>query len=157
MKTKTILFFSILLLAVLYSGSSSAQRLVIWQKDGSKVNFDLNERPKTTFTAEDLIITTATAAISYPLAIIQRYTYEGGALSVQNVKADGIRISHKGDNVIVKGLTNGKSITVYSIDGKQLKTKRSDGSDCFTLSLANLPLGVYMIKADEITYKILKR
>ena len=157
MKTKTILFFSILLLAVLYSGSSSAQRLVIWQKDGSKVNFDLNERPKTTFTAEDLIITTATAAISYPLAIIQRYTYEGGALSVQNVKADGIRILHKGDNVIVKGLTNGKSITVYSIDGKQLKTKRSDGSDCFTLSLANLPLGVYMIKADEITYKILKR
>ena len=157
MRSKTILTITILLLTLFFSENICAQRLVIWQKNGTKVSYDLDERPKTTFTAEDLVITTATATLSYPLAKIQRYTYEGGALSVKDVKTDGISISHEGDNVIVKGLTNGKYVTVYSIDGKQLKAKRSDGSDSLTLSLANLPAGVYMIKADEITYKFLKQ
>ena len=153
LRTTSIIMF----LLIMGSETTLAQRLVIWQKNGTKVSYNLDEQPKTTFTAEDLVITTATATISYPLAKIQRYTYEVGALSVKDVKADGISISHKGDNVIVKGLTNGKSVTVYSIDGKQLMTKRSDSSDSLPLSLANLPAGVYMIKADEITYKFLKR
>lgn len=157
MRPKTILTISILLLAVFYCSKLSAQRLVIWQKDGTKVSYDLDEQPKTTFTTEDLVITTTATIINFPLSNIQRYTYEGGALSVKDIKADGISISHVGDNVIVKGLTNGKSVTVYTIDGKQLMTKRSDGSNILTLSLANLPAGVYMIKADEITYKFLKR
>jgi len=157
MRSKTILTITILLFSLFFSETVCAQRLVIWQKDGIKVSYNLDERPKTTFTTEDLVITTASATISYPLAKIQRYTYEGGALSVQDIKADGISISHEGDNVIVNGLANGKSVTVYSIDGKQLRAKRSDGSDSLTLSLANLPAGVYMIKADEITYKFLKR
>lgn len=157
MRSKTILTITILLLTLFFSENICAQRLVIWQKDGTKVSYNLDEQPKTTFTAEDLVITTATLTISYPLAKIQRYTYEGGALSVQNIKADGISISHVGDNVIVKGLANGKSVTIYSIDGKQLMAKRSDGSDFLTFSLANLSAGVYMIKADEITYKFLKR
>ena len=147
----------ILLMSMFCSGTLHAQRLVIWQKDGSKVSYNLDEQPKTTFTTEDLVITTTTTTINYPLAKIQRYTYEGGSLSVRDIKADGISISHEGDIVIVKGLANGKSVTVYSIDGKQLLTKRSDGSDRLTLSLAKLPAGVYMIKADEITYKFLKR
>lgn len=153
LRTASIIMF----LLIMGSETTLAQHLVIWQKNGTKVSYDLDERPKTTFTAEDLVITTATATLSYPLAKIQRYTYEGGALSVKDVKTDGISISHEGDNVIVKGLTNGKYVTVYSIDGKQLKAKRSDGSDSLTLSLANLPAGVYMIKADEITYKFLKQ
>lgn len=157
MRLKTILTITISLLTMFFSDNICAQRLVIWQKDGTKVSYDLDERPKTTFTTEDLVITTATATISYPLAKIQRYTYEGGALSVQDIKAGDIRISHEGDNVIIKGLTNGKSVTVYSIDGKQLIAKRSDSSDSLTLSLANIPAGVYMIKVDEITYKFLKR
>lgn len=157
MKSKTIFTIIILLLALFNSKPLYAQRLVIWQKDGSKVSYNLDEQPKTTFTTEDLVITTTTITINYPLAKIQRYTYEGGSLSIRDVKADGISISYEGDNIIVKGLTMGKSVVVYSVDGKQLVAKRSDGSDRLILSLAKLPAGVYMIKADEITYKFLKR
>ena len=147
----------VLLLSLLGSGKACAQRLVIWQKDGSKVNYDLNEQPKTTFTKEDLVITTAAATISYPLSKIQRYTYEGGTLSVRDIKADGISIMHDGDLIIVKGLTSGKAVTVYRVDGTQLLLQRSDGSDRMTISLSSFSAGVYIIKADEITYKFLKR
>ncbi|MBR1412759.1 MAG: T9SS type A sorting domain-containing protein [Prevotella sp.] len=146
-----------MLLAMFTNQTANAQRLVIWQKDGSKVNYNLDEQPKTTFTKDDLVITTATATISYPLAKIQRYTYEGGTLSVRDIKEDGVSISNSGDHIVVKGLTSGKTVIVYRVDGTQLLTQRSDSSDRMTISLSSLPAGVYIIKADEITYKFLKR
>lgn len=148
---------TVLLLLFIGRGVTMAQHLIIWQKDGSKVSYDLDEQPKTTFTTEDLVVTTATTTISYPLSKIQRYTYEGAQLSVRDVKAQGISISHDDDRIIVKGLASGKTVSVYTIGGVQLLTKISDGAERLTLSLSSLPLGVYVIKADEITYKFTKQ
>ena len=155
MRSKTIL--TILLFSLFFSETVCAQRLVIWQKDSSKVSYNLDEQPKTTFTSEDLVITTTTSTISYPLAKIQRYTYEGAQLSVREVKSQGISILHDDDLIIIKGLASGKKVTVYSLDGVQLLSKLSDGTEQLTLSLSSLPLGAYIIKAEEITYKFLKR
>ena len=147
----------ILLLAILSSSSAKSQTLVIWQKDGSKVYYALDEQPKTTFTAEDLVITTNNATINYPLSKIQRYTYEGGSLGINDIKAQGVAISHHGDEIIVIGLPVGKYIYVYGVDGKQLLSRQCDGSNRQTLSLSKLPTGVYIIKAETINYKFLKR
>lgn len=147
----------IMLLTILGSSSVKSQTLVIWQKDGNKVYYSLDEQPKTTFTTEELVITTNNATINYPLAKIQRYTYEGGSLGINDIKAQGVAISHHGDEIIVIGFPVGKSISVYSIDGKQLMSRQSDGSNRQTLSLSTLPTGVYIIKAETINYKFMKR
>lgn len=157
MKSKMIAMTLVLLLAVLGSGTACAQRLVIWQKDNIKVSYDLDEQPKTTFTQEELVITTKTTTITYPLSKIQRYTYEGGALSIHDVETQAVSISHRGNDIVVTGLPNGKTVTVYSVDGKLLLSKRSDASERLTLSLNTLLNGVYVIKADEVTYKFLKQ
>ena len=157
MKSKIAFVFAVLLAMLIDSQTVCAQRLVIWQKDGSKVSFNLDEQPKTTFTADNLVITTATSTLNYPLVKVQRYTYEGGTLSVHELKSEGIVISHEGDNIIAKGLAIGSTVAIYRIDGTQLLTKCSDASDRVMLSLGSLPSGVYMIKAGEITYKFLKR
>lgn len=157
MKPKTFLTIIALLLALFNSESAQAQRLVILQKDGSKVSYDLDELPVTTFTTTDLVITTKTATINYPLSTIHRYTFEGVPEGIDDEKVGGINVFHNGDNIIVKGLPYGKTVGVYSVDGIQLMTKRSDGSKQTTLSHSQLPAGVYIIKADNITYKFTKR
>ena len=157
MKLKTFVTIITLLLALFNSETTNAQRLVIWQKDGSKVSYDLDELPVTTFTATALVITTKTATISYPLATIYRYTYEGVPEGIDDEKVVGINIFHDGDNIIVKGLPYGKTVGVYRVDGMQLLAKRSDGSKQTTLSHSKLPAGVYVIKADNITYKFTKQ
>ncbi len=154
---KNLLTIIVLLLALFNSESAQAQRLVIWQKDGSKVSYDLDEEPMTTFTTTDLVITTKKATINYPLSMIHRYTYEGFPSGLADAKAHGISISHDGNNIIIKGLETGKTAAVYSVNGIQLQAKRSNGSDRLVLSLNQLPAGVYVIKADEITYKFTKR
>ena len=86
-----------------------------------------------------------------------RYTYEGGSVGIDDTQAKGITISHRGDDIIVIGLPAGKALTVYGVDGKQLLSKSSDGSPRLTLSLSQLPTGVYVITADTINYKFIKR
>lgn len=157
MRSTLITTTIILLLAILGSNVAKSQTLVIWQKDGNKVYYSLDEQPKTTFTTEDLVITTNDATINYPLSNIQRYTYESGSLGINDIKAQGIAISHRGEDIIVTGIPVGKSISIYSIDGKQLLSRQSDGSNCQTLSFSTLPTGVYIIKAETINYKFMKR
>ena len=157
MKSKLFTLSIILLLTLFCSGTLRAQKLIIWQKDGSKVSYKLDDKPKTTFTTDELVITTTTATISFPLSQIQRYTYDNLKTNVDNVKVKGISISQHGDIVIVKGLEKGNSVIVCSVDGKQLMAKKSDGSDSLTLSLSKLSAGVFVIKANEVTYKFSKR
>lgn len=157
MRSTLITTTIILLLTIFGINTANSQTLVIWQKDGSKVYYSLDEQPKTTFTAEDLVITTNKTTINYPLSKIQRYTYEGGSLGINDVKSQGICIAHYGDEFFVTGLPYGKSIAVYSADGKKLLSKQSDGSSRQTLSLSKLPTGVYIIKAETINYKFMKR
>ena len=147
----------VLLLAIFGCGTSHAQTLVIWQKDGSKVYYSLDEQPKTTFTPKELVLTTRKTTINYPLSKILRYTYEGGMQGIEDVKSQNICISHRGDEIIVTGLPQGRFIAVYSVDGKKLLSKYSNGSICQTFSLSQFPAGVYVIKADTVTYKITKR
>lgn len=147
----------ILLLSLLGISTAKSQTLVVWQKDGGKVYYNLDDQPKTTFTANDLVITAAQTTISYPLAKILRYTYESGSQGIDDVKEQGICITHRADEVIVTGLPQGKTISVFGADGKQLLSRRSDGSTRQTLSLIKLPIGVYVIKAETVNYKFMKR
>lgn len=103
------------------------------------------------------MITTAQTTINYPLAKILRYTYEDSSQGINDTKELGICITHRSDEVIVTGLQQGKTIFAYGADGKQLISKRSDGSKRQVLSLSQLPTGVYVIKAETVNYKFTKR
>ena len=153
-KLKILLF---LLFAILDIKTVKSQTLVVWQKDGGKAYFHLDEQPRSTFSTENLIITTAKDSIAYPLSTIRRYTYEGGSLGINDVSHHGVIISQRGSEIIVTGLPASKSAIVYSTDGKQLLAKQSNGTSSLVISLAKLPTGVYVIKADSVTYKFTKR
>ena len=157
MKTKITTTITVLLLSVLCISSVKAQTLVIWQKDGSKAYYSLDELPKTTFTLDDLVITTNTSTINFPLQSILRYTYEKGTVGIDNVTSQGISVIHRGNDIIVTGLPKGKTIAIYSVDGKALLSRLSDGNTRQTLSLDKIPTGVYVIKAETVNYKFMKR
>ena len=67
--------------------NSSDQRLVVLKKDGTKVFYDLVEKPKTTFSDGQLVVTTSQATAYYPLDEIVRYTYEGAYDEIGKAKS----------------------------------------------------------------------
>ncbi len=137
---------------------AQSQRLVVWLKNGEKVYFELDESPKTTFDSDNLVITTNTIVVHYPLGEIQRYTYElqsSGIEIASNTKFS--RILQKDGSLIFENFKAGTPIHLYATDGKLLKELTADGRQNTTVSLDKYPAGVYIVKANQVTYKIMKK
>lgn len=142
----------------LISYAQSCQHLVVWQKTGEKVYFDLSENPRTTFEGGNLVITTPTLTVNYPVEQVQRYTYEFQQSDIDNINLSKIvRIRHNNDVLYLENLKPDTRIFLYTADGKLLSSQKADSSQTITISLANRPAGVYFVKANDVTYKMLKR
>lgn len=137
----------------------ATQRLVVWQKSGEKVYFDLNEEPETTFEGTQLVIKTNTTTVYYQLENVLRYTYEGTMTAIEGpkLKPGEVRFMQGSDQMAFDGLPDGTTLEVYSLDGKKLFTKQALGGQRTVLSLASHPAGTYIVKVGDATYKFLKR
>ena len=159
MKRKLILFALLLTLTTGVWAQGVTQRLVVWQKSGEKVYFDLTEEPETTFEGTKLVIKTNTTTVYYQLENVLRYTYEGTMMATDGpkLKPGEVRFLQGSDQMAFDGLPDGTTLEVYSLDGKKLFTKQALGGQRTVLSLASHPAGTYVVKVGDATYKFLKR
>ena len=149
-----------LLLTATLSSWADSQRLVVWQKSGQKVYFDLNEEPETTFEDGNLVIRSSRTTVSYPLTSVLRYTYEGGTITdVGDVKMrpGEVRFLQNAEQMAFDGLQDGTILEVYTLDGVKIKTVKAQGGQRTVVSLADQAAGTYIVKAGEATYKFMKR
>ena len=149
-----------LLLIATLSSLADSQRLVVWQKSGQKVYFDLNEEPETPFEDGNLVICTSRTTVSYPLTNVVRYTYEGGTITdVGDVKMrpGEVRFLQNAEQMAFDGLLEGVTLEVYTLDGVKIKTVKAQAGQRTVVSLADQAAGTYIVKAGEATYKFLKR
>ena len=137
---------------------AQTQRLVVWLKNGEKVLFDLEEYPKTMFSGTNIVIETTNMTVTYPLPQVLRYTYEGNSSGVEIVKSSKeIHVLQKGDELSFKNLRNGSIIQLFSTEGILLESWTVKDNLIMTISLANRPTGVYIVKTNGATYKMMKR
>ena len=146
----------------------SQQRLVVWLKSGEKVTYQLDKMPRTTFVGTQLnIATNSGASVSYPLSAVLRYTYEGIIDGVEGAPVcQNVRISTNGDAVTFENLPDGSEVQLYNAAGILLHSAKvtpagSVGSGAssapVTISIADRPTGVYIVKAARQTIKLLKK
>ncbi len=159
MKTKLSIISLLLMFAAVTWAQDVTQRLVVWQKSGEKVYFDLTEEPETTFEDGKLVIKTTRTTVYYQLANVLRYTYEGtmDAIDGPKLKPGEVRFLQGTDQMAFDGLPDGTTLEVYSLDGKKLFTKQALGGQRTVLSLASHPAGTYIVKVGDTTYKFMKR
>lgn len=60
----------------------------------------------------------------------------------------------RGDNLIVSGTNAGESVSLYNLSGEQVASVAATAQST-TLSVASLPLGIYVVKAKAGTQKIM--
>ena len=138
----------------------SGKTLVVLTKDGAKTEFLLGDNPKVLFEGKDLRITSAKADVTYALADILRFTYVNTNPTGINELAemdDPTEVSYQDGTLVLSQLKEGAVVGVYSLDGKLVQQLRAGHRGTFRLNLSMLPKGVYIVKADTITYKIMKR
>ena len=75
------------MIAISLSAQNDAtQRMVVWQRSGEKVYFDLTEEPETTFENGKLVIKTTKTTVYYLLENVLRYTFEGVSTAIDELK-----------------------------------------------------------------------
>lgn len=132
--------------------------LIVWKTDGSKIIYSLGEQPKTTFSSEGIVITTSTLSVTYPLSEIVKYTYEGiDESDIETIMGDeGFSMSQNGYNFLFSNLKENTVIQVFSANGILISSHINDGKQ-IEVSLVNQSNGIYIIKAGDVTFKVLKR
>ena len=148
------LLFIISLLAI--AGTATAQHMVVETAGGNEV-FTLDNLKQITFNGTTVNIEQSNGAkSSASMGNIKRIYFDDMS-SIADINAQGgdlvEYLSH--DDIAINSEA-GSMVTVYSLTGAQLLTRRIDAQG-EVISIAGLPQGIYIVKANEITTKIIKR
>ena len=136
--------------------------LLVLTKDGAYHKFVLDgSRPQVKFEGSTLkVITSSVAEATFALSDIIRFTYgdyDPSGIYDLTVDKNSTTVDYKDGTLVISHLAEGASVVIYGIDGKQVKQLTAVQAGTYRLSLSSLPQGVYIVKADKISYKIMKR
>jgi hypothetical protein len=147
---RKILFLLFLSVSVIMS----AESITIKQKSGNKTILDLSTNPIITFSGENMVVTNDFTSIMLPLDDIDSYV-------VGNVNTGILEMAdtpeyHDG-HVMFKGIVEGTTVFVHSIDGKMIHKFTSDGSGILEVNIGIFPKGVYIITTTENQIKVINK
>lgn len=152
---KTILLLLITALAVVAKADDRV--LQVWLSDGRIMNINLNEEPRTTYVDGNLVITTSKTTITYPLENVKRYTYALVDAGISSPKAMNVVMSEDGETLTLDRIPSGTAVYLYNVAGQLLKKIDTRQKSKVSVTVSDLPIGVYVVKANDVTYKITKR
>jgi hypothetical protein len=132
--------------------------LVVETKDHVKTAYMLAEKPEVSFVGNNMRITSTKADVTYDLTEVIRFTYETRSITgVSELRDELAEINYKDGELVISGIKVGSSVNIYSLDGKLVKQLTAQRTGSYRISLASLSKGVYIVKSDNVTYKIMKR
>ena len=137
--------------------------LVVWTGENAKHCYALSEKPELTMENGVFTLTTTTTTVTYNAAEILKFTL--GDIDGNPVTDDigGIEakaepnVDRHGDRLYFTDCKPNSPIRIYNMGGRLVDTQRTDDNGQAEISLSGLKAGVYILKSDDITFKITKR
>lgn len=151
----------VLLLACWIAVPASAQEteevMVVETKGGEDVVFRFPEKPEMTFSGENVKIQSTKETVLYPMNEVAQVKFETRSAGVENAMADN-EVSFRFDgDLTVEGINAGTAVTVYSLNGVQCLEGKADSNGKVVLPAGTLAPGVYIVKTNKLSFKIVKK
>ena len=87
-----------------------------------------------------------------------RFTYAKKSTSgISEQVENPTGVSFEGDVLVISQLKANTTASIYALDGKLIRQLKPQRTGTYRISLSELPSGLYLVKADNVTYKITKR
>lgn len=136
---------------------AAAQQMLVDKNIGENEIVNLENLKQITFNGVNVNIEqTDGATSSNSMSVINQITF-GDYTAIGDVKEGSEEfITYVSSDEIAVNCRAGSTVTVYSIVGTQMLNIRL-GSDYGRISIASLPKGIYIVKAQERTAKIIRR
>ena len=138
---------------------------VTWLNDGSRYAYALDEHPVITYSNGELLLDTKAQQVSYSADEVHKFTFSLSDISCEGDMPPASipsieqqpQCNMQQGNLFFAGSHPGSVIAVYTLDGKLLQRVTTDASGNAHLVTGTYPAGVYIIKTETITHKIIKR
>jgi hypothetical protein len=137
--------------------------IIIFTKDQKQHEFQLaGNRPEVKFGASTLqVIISSAVQAEFSQDDVVKIAYKNPEQTdINSPVADRntAEINYQDDGqLVISRLSEGAAVSIYAMDGRLLRRLSTSGDGTCRLDLSALPKGVYLVKTDTITYKIMKR
>lgn len=131
--------------------------LVITATDGTTTKYLLEGMPQVKIEKPYLVISSGYASVSIPLERLQHMHYEKAtdeATAIGEIVVPGETIGR--EHIDFSNLPAGAAVSIYTLDGKQLYSAKAAPGKSLSLPLGSLQSGIYLVKVNDVTYKIQK-
>lgn len=147
------------LFAALFSVPMFSQNtLTIHQKSGGQISFGFDDKPVITYTDNYIVLKTTKTNVQYPLESLLKITFNETETAVKPVvDAKAPILSLDSYAVNIAGAKAGVKVTVYSADGKSVNSYKTSPDGDVSFSIADLTEGVYIIKSENLSIKVIKK
>lgn len=138
-------------------GDAPADVLIVNLRSQKSVHFALEKSPTLSFQGDQLSIILGSNAveINYALSEIKDLTF--GLLSSADLPTADATFDINDNVLTLRGAAADIIATVSDSAGRIVLSTKTDGSGSAVMDMRPLPVGVYIICADKITYKYIKR
>ncbi len=158
---KVLTFLLLLAMPMVMLAADKQNTLFVLTKGNVLHQFVLADKPKVTFEGTSLKVTcenNASASYTFNLSDVIRFAYDAkSATGIDEIQDEPAAISQEGDVLVISQVKAGATVSVYALDGKLVRQLKPQRSGTYRLNLSELPSGLYIVKADNTTYKITKR
>lgn len=159
---KKLLLLAIAMLPLTAIAQDTVERkyLIIEQNEQTQAEFALADSPVITFRADSLVATCGSKELSLPLKGAS-YRFESrqvstGISDIPNANP-GNPSAFAFSQGRIMGLKPGARVSVYTANGMKVSELAAGTDGTVSLSLGNLPTGVYIIKTPARNIKIVNR
>ena len=135
-----------------------ADCVVVETTGGERMEYLLSDLLRITRSADAVTLTTTNTTVELSAeSILKVYLATSSPTAVQEVKSPVGDVRLKESLLFLSGYQPGARMSLYQADGQLLQHKSIGDDGTLTLSLEQLPSGIYIIKTNHQSIKIIKK
>ena len=136
--------------------ASSLQNVVaIYPVQGERVLFSFASHPELSYTATELVITTAGTSVQYPINQLRSVKFEKAEIAegIDEIEVPEHFLFRDGQIIIEHG-TPGSKVNIYNVQGMLVSQYSLDGEGNAAISTQGMT-GVYIVTNERFTFKFI--
>lgn len=135
--------------------------IALHHANGTIITYAFEEKPVISYSGEELVITTNSASVQFPLSNLRKLTLEGdwnnvNVTAIDDAVVPDTEFSFSEEGTKVSGEKPGTPFYVFDAQGTKCTEGVIDAEGKANIQLSNLPKGIYVVKTQSTSFKVKK-
>ena len=147
-----------LILGMAFGMEAQSTQVVVTLNDGTEQNYTMTESDRMYFEDNTILVIEIHEyknTVRIPLADIRKLTcLETEGTNENEATALSIFPNPVHETLVIRNLQGSQTVSIYALDGRLMKTFAASGEQAIDIS--DLAMGIYLVKTESATLKMIK-